>query len=92
MKHTGASLVDAFRFASLNPATALGLTDRGEIAVGKRANLIFVDRKMYVQKVLLGGKVKEVKSCSGDYAGSRAARARVLHKLFTCVFQQAHLY
>lgn len=60
MKHTGASLVDVFKFASLNPAAALGMTDRGEIAVGKRADLIFVDQKMNVKKVLLGGEVKEV--------------------------------
>ena len=60
MKHTGASLVDVFKFASRNPAKCLGLTDRGEIAVGKRADLIFVDHKMNVQKVLLGGKVCNV--------------------------------
>ena len=45
MKHTGASIVDAFKFASLNPATCLGMTDRGQIAVGKRADLIFVDHR-----------------------------------------------
>jgi len=56
MKHTGASIVDAFKFASLNPATCLGMTDRGQIAAGKRADLIFVDHKMNVKKVLLGGK------------------------------------
>ena len=59
MKHTGASIVDAFKFASLNPATCLGLSDRGQIAVGKRADLIFVDHKMNVKKVLLGGIVQE---------------------------------
>ena len=59
MKHTGASIVDAFKFASLNPATCLGLSDRGQIAVGKRADLIFVDHKMNVKKVLLGGTVQE---------------------------------
>ena len=58
MKHTGASLVDVFKFASLNPARCLGLTDRGEIAVGKRADLILVDHKMNVKTVLLGGKVQ----------------------------------
>ncbi len=59
MKHTGASLVDAFRVASYNPARAVCLLDRGEIAVGKRADLIFVDHKMNVKTVLLGGdKVK----------------------------------
>ncbi len=55
MKHTGASIVDVFRFASYNPARAVGLLDRGEIAVGKRADLILCDHKMNVEKVILGG-------------------------------------
>ncbi len=58
MKHTGASLVDAFRCASYNPSRAVGFTDRGEIAQGKRADLIFVDHKMNIKKVILGGKVR----------------------------------
>ncbi len=57
MKHTGASLVDVFNFASYNPARLLGMTDRGEIAVGKRADLIFTDHKMNVKKVILGGEI-----------------------------------
>ncbi|MBQ8416045.1 MAG: amidohydrolase family protein, partial [Clostridia bacterium] len=58
IKHTGASLVDVFKFASYNPATAIGLFDRGEIAKGKRADLVFVDYQMKVHRVLLGGSVK----------------------------------
>ena len=57
MKHTGASIVDAFKFASLNPATALGFTDRGQILEGLRADLIIVDHKMNVKKVILEGEV-----------------------------------
>ena len=57
MKHTGASIVDAFKVASYNPAKAVGLTDRGEIREGLRADLIFVDIKMNVKTVILGGKV-----------------------------------
>lgn len=57
IKHTGASLVDVFKFASYNPARVTGMLDRGEIAVGKRADLVFVDYKMKVEKVLLGGQV-----------------------------------
>ncbi len=37
------SLPEAVRLVSSNPATALGLSDRGEISVGKRADLICVD-------------------------------------------------
>ena len=55
MVHTGASLTDVFCFASYNPAKVLGMTDRGEIAVGKRADLIFVDHKMNVKRVLFNG-------------------------------------
>ena len=58
MKHTGASIVDAFRVASYNPAKAAGFTDRGEIRVGLKADLIFVDIKMNVSKVILNGEVK----------------------------------
>ena len=55
MIHTGASIVDVFRYASTNPARAVGLTDRGSIAPGKRADLILVDHNMDVKQVLLGG-------------------------------------
>lgn len=57
MKHTGASLVDIFKFASLNPSRAVGLTDRGEIRKGLKADLLVVDYKMNIQKVILNGKV-----------------------------------
>ena len=57
MKHTGASMVDIFKFASLNAATALGFCDRGQILEGLRADLIIVDRKMNVKKVILEGEV-----------------------------------
>ena len=55
MIHTGASVVDVFRYGSANPARAVGLTDRGQIAVGKRADLILVDHQMDVKQVFLEG-------------------------------------
>ena len=58
IKHTGASIVDVFKFASYNPAIAVGLFDRGEIAVGKRADLVFVDYKMKVQQVMMNGELQ----------------------------------
>jgi len=59
MKHTGASIVDVFRYASYNPSRAIGMLDRGEIAVGKRADLVIADHWMNVKTVILGGnKVK----------------------------------
>ena len=57
MKHTGASIVDAFKVASYNPSRAVGLFDRGEISEGLRADLIFVDIKMNVKTVLLSGEI-----------------------------------
>jgi len=57
MKHTGASIVDVFRYASYNPSRAVGFTDRGEIRKGLRADLIVVDHWMNVSKVILNGNV-----------------------------------
>ena len=56
MMHTGASVCQAFKYASTNPAALLSLTDRGEIAPGMRADIIIVDDKFNVQNVFLGGK------------------------------------
>ena len=57
MKHTGASIVDAFRVGSYTPAKVVGLHDRGEILEGLRADLVIVDYKMNVKKVILKGEV-----------------------------------
>ena len=58
MKHTGASIVDAFKVASYNPAKVVGLTDRGEIRVGLRADLIITDYKMNIRTVIHGGEIQ----------------------------------
>lgn len=60
VKFTGCSLGEAIDMASKNPARILGLQDRGEIAVGKRADLIlftFDDDKFEVAKTVVGGEV-----------------------------------
>jgi alpha-D-ribose 1-methylphosphonate 5-triphosphate diphosphatase len=36
-------LPDLWRLVSANPAAALGLADRGDIAVGRRADLVLLD-------------------------------------------------
>lgn len=56
MKHTGASIVDVFRYASYNPSRAVGFFDRGEIAVGKRADLVICDHWMNINSVILKGE------------------------------------
>ncbi len=48
-------LPGAARLASANPAKALGLTDRGEIAVGKKADLVLVDAAGRVAATLRDG-------------------------------------
>ncbi len=58
MKHTGASIVDVFRYASTNPANAVGLTDRGRIAKGLRADLVICDHWMNICSVILKGEIK----------------------------------
>ncbi len=56
MNHTGASIVDVFGYASRNPAKAVGFSDRGEIAVGKRADLILTDYLINVKKIFVKGE------------------------------------
>ena len=59
---TGRQLVEAglidvagfFRIASVNPARVLGLTDRGAIEVGRRADLVLLDKELKVQAVFVG--------------------------------------
>jgi alpha-D-ribose 1-methylphosphonate 5-triphosphate diphosphatase len=50
-------LAGATRLASANPAKALNLADRGEIAVGKRADLFIADDKDRIIETLRGGEV-----------------------------------
>jgi N-acetylglucosamine-6-phosphate deacetylase len=60
MKFTGCSLENALQMASSNPAKMLGLTNIGEIAQGKRADLILFtieDGKMIFQKTIVAGKI-----------------------------------
>ena len=58
MKHTGASIVDVFRYASYNPSRAIGLLDRGEIAIGKRADLVITDHWMNVKNIIFKGELQ----------------------------------
>lgn len=60
MKHTGYGLCHAIRFATLNPAVALGIDDEvGSLAPGKKANIIVIDDMVHVGKVVLCGEVQE---------------------------------
>ena len=60
MTHTNCGIAQAFLMASRNPARALGLDNEiGSIAAGKKANLVFVDDKFNVKKVLFEGALVE---------------------------------
>ena len=59
MVHTGASIVDVFRYASYNPAKAVGFTDRGELRKGLRADLVICDHRMNIKSVILKGEFQK---------------------------------
>ncbi len=52
----GLSLEEASRLLSANPARYLGLDDRGEVSVGKRADLVVLDDDLRVLEVYVGGR------------------------------------
>jgi N-acetylglucosamine-6-phosphate deacetylase len=61
LKATGCGYVEASRMASLTPARIIGLSDRGEIAVGKRADLLLAtetDEGIKIDITILGGILK----------------------------------
>lgn len=60
MKVTGCSLGEAIQMASSNPARLYGFTDRGEIKLGMRADLILFtmeDFKIDIKKTIVEGNV-----------------------------------
>ncbi|WP_345365689.1 N-acetylglucosamine-6-phosphate deacetylase [Actinoallomurus liliacearum] len=52
VRASGVALEEAVRLASTTPATLLGLTDRGAIAPGLRADLVLLDTDLRVQSVV----------------------------------------
>lgn len=56
MIHTGASVVEVFRYTTCNPAKATHITDRGEIRKGLRADLVICDEHIHIKKVFLDGE------------------------------------
>ena len=56
MTHTNCGIAQAFLMASTNPARMVGLDDEvGSIAVGKTADLVFVDDRFHVHNVMHKG-------------------------------------
>ena len=52
----GRDMVALSKMASLTPARIMGFTDRGELAVGKRADIVILDDALVLQKVILCGE------------------------------------
>ena len=58
MKSTNCGIAQAFLMASTNPAKAIRMYDKiGSIDIGKNADLIFVDDKFNIKKVMLEGEI-----------------------------------
>ena len=57
MMHTGGSVCDVFRYASLNPSKLLNLPELGQIRKGNLANLIIVDQWFNVKNTILKGEI-----------------------------------
>jgi N-acetylglucosamine-6-phosphate deacetylase len=52
----GCELTEAVRMCATTPARALGLDDCGEIAVGRRADLVLLDRELNVRATFVAGR------------------------------------
>jgi N-acetylglucosamine-6-phosphate deacetylase len=57
IQHVGVTLPEAFRMASLNPATLLGFgSQKGSLDVGKDADLIIIDEQFNVEAAMVNGR------------------------------------
>ena len=52
----GASLPATIAAASVNPLAMLGITDRGRLAVGQRADLVELDDDLVVRRTIRAGR------------------------------------
>ncbi|MFA7637138.1 MAG: amidohydrolase family protein [Monoglobales bacterium] len=57
MMHTGGSICDVFKYASLNPSKLLNLPELGQIKKGNLANIIIVDQWFNVKNTILKGEI-----------------------------------
>jgi N-acetylglucosamine-6-phosphate deacetylase len=59
MRYSGCSLTEAINMATRNPAKLYSLRNRGEIQIGKRADLVLFNMeqdKMVIRETILAGK------------------------------------
>ena len=64
VRHAGVSLEDAIVAASTTPARLLGLTDRGRIEVGARADLVALDADLSVCATRVAGRLAPLTSAA----------------------------
>ena len=50
-------MVALSRMSSTTPASVMGYSDRGEIAEGKRADMIIMDKNLQIKKIFLKGEI-----------------------------------
>ena len=65
---SGVALPAAVAAASRNPAAMLGLTDRGRLAVGQRADLVELDEQLHVSRVMRSGSWFDVRRIPPRFA------------------------
>ncbi len=56
VEFAGCSPAEAIGAATVNPADLLGLTDRGRIAIGGRADLVVFDQSLHVEQTIIAGR------------------------------------
>lgn len=67
MQFTGCSLAEAVAALTGTPAALLGLSDRGRIQTGLRADFVLLDEELQVQATLAGGEVVYDRGAGFDY-------------------------
>ena len=55
-KAIGNDMVALSKMASHTPAKVMGFHDRGNIAIGKRADLLIMDQEWNIRKIFMEGK------------------------------------
>ena len=67
-----ASLADAVRMATQTPAEIQGLTDRGTLTPGKRADIVLFDDALRVQRTIVGGRTVYCAARESHHANATA--------------------
>lgn len=57
IKFSGLDLISACRMLSTNPAELLNLNDRGQLAAGKKADIVLLDKNLEAKNTIISGEV-----------------------------------